>query len=481
MKRNLLQLFITLSISFNCFVLPVNFSRTISESIEPLIKNNCSNSEYDLNNLYITHYSLFLNLFKRVPPAIEEAFDIKVANKTSSVLFINFEKDDGYLVLDSFNNVHEFMPYGDYSQIRLIDNLFYSLSDSFVVYDNDGCSYFRLFDDDKDDNNQFLSTSIYENVDGLIYDLDSYVSDVYPSFSFVEKKYLRNYTPIRQFDTSVYLKKHEYHLTSNTYFSEGNCVINSTYSLLCNLPTVETDSGYCYNYNSNFLNGAAPLNYNSLIQNDPFYYSYGVHNYYGTFYDSSRDDFYDLYWDTNAVQKLSIMPTLYLELREAAIECGYVTDGMLFNDTKTMVESVDSLYSYDLEVNLNSTIDTVISNINYGIPSLISTTNSLTFNNHSMAVYGYAKYSHQIIQFGVPITVYYYFWMVDSGWEDLNNSLFYDELGNRIDWFDPYRCDSVSFATLNRSTLTYPSSGGGNGGSSGGGGHGNLIIPILNP
>ena len=72
--------------------------------------------------------------------------------------------------------------------------------------------------------------------------------------------------------------------------------------------------------------------------------------------------------------------------------------------------------------------------------------------------------------------------MVDSGWEILNDPLYYDEYGNRIDWFDPNRCDSVAFATLNRNTLTIPSGGGGGGGfPGGGGGHGNLINPTPNP
>lgn len=353
---------------------------------------------------------------------------------------------------------------------------------SFVPYCKNNNSSIKSFSKKDEANNLLFGTSAYDDIDGLLYDLDSYVLDVYPSWSLIEKKYLKNYHPISQFDTSVYLEEHDYRSSFDTFCSEGNCVINSTFSMLRNLPIVKTDNGYCYNYNTNFLNGIVPLDYSSLVQNDPFYYGHGLHNYYGTFYDSKRDDFYDSYSITNDSDSLSILPTMYMQLREVAIDCGYVTNGMLFAYAKTMVESVDSLYSYSIELNLNSTIETVVSNINYGIPSLISTTNSLTFGNHAMAVYGYAKYSYETIAFGFPITLYTYFWMVDSGWEILNDPLYYDEYGNRIDWFDPNRCDSVAFATLNRNTLTIPSGGGGGGGfPGGGGGHGNLINPTPNP
>lgn len=72
-----------------------------------------------------------------------------------------------------------------------------------------------------------------------------------------------------------------------------------------------------------------------------------------------------------------------------------------------------------------------------------------------MAVYGYAKYSYTVDVLWWTETRYAYFWMVDSGHGPINNPLFFDEKGNRINWFDPNQC-SVSFGVIDRNNLTWP-------------------------
>lgn len=456
--------------SFGC--VNEKISKVMMRDKDPIL----TSSQIDYDNLLILKHDLLSKLFhdESAITAIEYANYIDVVNEDFEVLYIDFSGDNGFLVLnDETDEIYEFNDHGDLVELRHASNYHYSIHDSFVVFDEVKNIYEKIYDANFEDvictNDEILSSPEIHGGqdregDGQIYDLNAYVSSRYPGYTYVQSKYIRNYRVVYQTDNSVYVENtyNSAGYATGGYRSEGNCVINYTFSMLSNLPTLENQYGYCWRYNENYLAAYSPINYSTAVYADSQYSNYGMHNYIKTWYDDDEHDYFSSYWEINNHynsrynRAINDLPTLYMQLRTVAISNGYnPTDGMNFSKTKTMVENTDHFYSYDLQLNLSASTDSVISNINYNIPSLISTSGSETFGNHAMTVYGYAKYSYQKQILWWQETHYAYFWMVDSGWWPNNESLFYDSEGNRINWFDPNQC-SVSFAVLNRNKLTWP-------------------------
>ena len=145
-----------------------------------------------------------------------------------------------------------------------------------------------------------------------------------------------------------------------------------------------------------------------------------------------------------------------MELRSLAITHGYLPNkGMNFGYSEDMIEKVGTLYDYNIDLQLTNSSENVINNIKNGVPSLISTNGSETYNNHAMAVFGYAKYSYEVQVLRRKETRYTYFWAVDSGHTYRGDELFYDENENFLKWFDPNQSSS-SFGVLDRNNLTWP-------------------------
>lgn len=105
-----------------------------------------------------------------------------------------------------------------------------------------------------DARNQSKSPSINLEDGEIKYsDIYKYISSNYSGFNIVSENYIKSYDYISQFDTSIYIKR------NNGYdYSEGNCVLNATYSMLHNLGKKNRDRNFYYkdfyvNYNGEHL------------------------------------------------------------------------------------------------------------------------------------------------------------------------------------------------------------------------------------
>lgn len=211
--------------------------------------------------------------------------------------------------------------------------------------------------------------------DGYITNLqiDNYISTYYSGYNVVSENYIPFYDYVSQFDTSVYIK-----YSGGYVYSEGNCVINSTYSMLHNLGKKDRDrdfyySDYYVDYTGDNLTHDAhySLTYNGWKAND-----------------LSRSG------APNVGKKaLKVVPDLYLRLRERAISSyGYNEEtGMNGSYAKNMAMDVDGWYGYNTNFFETNDFNTVKSLVDANIPSIVGATDSIDYGNHSMAVNGYIK------------------------------------------------------------------------------------------
>jgi hypothetical protein len=394
---------------------------------------------------------------------------IDIMNSEEKAYYIDLYEDDGFIVANN-SNIYQYVKDVDLNELRHLNEFYYSLTDGFIVYNEEKQHYEKIYDDKYEDvictSNEVLNSPVkhdgqIKDGDGEIYDLDAYVSNRYPNYKLVEKEYLKGYKISNQFDTSTYIAKYyDENEICRTISSEGNCVINATYSMLSNLPTVKNNNNYAWEYNTNYLNGLKGIDCSSSITYDKFYSEYGNKKYYNTEYNADLKKDLKGYWEinynrnTNGKQTIKDMAQLYMQLRTVALDEGYMPkDGMSFSSTKNMIEKTDDLYGYNLDYELTSSTESVINNIKLGYPSLISTNGSETYGNHAMAVYGYAIYSYEVSVWWWTETRYAYFWAVDSGHITTSYSQFYDEKGNIVNWFDP-NSSSTQFGIINRNSLT---------------------------
>lgn len=455
----------------------IAISRRTSESIIDVNSIKLKGNVADYNGYY-SHFLTAINQAKEYnsewnPSSIEFAKEIDVLNENNDkAVYLDFDGDNGFMVVND-NQVFKVNYSGDLYQLQHLNNFAYSPVDDFVFYSEEKYRYEKIYDDDFVDvictADEVLGAPAKHNGqesagDGQIYDLQSYVADRYSNYKYVESSYLKNYRCAYQNENSVFAQKwyKSNGDLASTYSSEGNCVINSTYSMLSNLPTVKNYNGYQWKYNNNYSIGLSGMDYSEDVYTDELYPNYGSHNFISSGYDNSYKDTISKYWEindfTNSSGKTIItdLPMLYMQLRTVGVQNGYrPNEGMLFSNSEKMVEQIDRFYGYEIDLQLTGSLEAVTSNLSFGIPSLISTNGSETFGNHAMAVYGYAKYSYEVRILWHTETRYAYFWMVDSGWKPSASWNFIDNQGNRINWFDPNQ-SSTSFAVLNRNTLEWP-------------------------
>ena len=456
-----------------CLGIPIN-NKVVNMFMDEEI--NLKSNIVDYNYIY----SSFKDLFEKAiesnsdwsPKGIEYIKEIEILNnQNKKVYYIDFDCSNGFLVGDS-DTIYEFETNGDLVELRHLESFAYSSIDGFVIYNDEKYRYEKIYNNEFSDvickMEEVLNTPVIHNGqakegDGQIYDLNSYVADRYPNYTLVESSYLKGYKWAYQMDNSVYVTNY-YRKNGNlvSFSSEGNCVINATYSMLSNLPTVKNPYYYNWRYNENYFSGTNTMDYSVAVLADQLYADYGDTVYYETVYDQNLNENLDGYREVNyhnnsrSNPSVEDIPILYMQLRTVAIDEGYLPNkGMKFSKTKKLVEETDELYGYNIDFQTTSSTESVISNIKNGIPSLISTNGSETYDDHAMAVYGYAKYSYTVDILWWTETRYAYFWMVDSGHGPINDSSFFDENGNRINWFDPNQC-SVSFGVIDRNSLTWP-------------------------
>ena len=343
-------------------------------------------------------------------------------------IYLDFNDNNGYLLVTEDYNLYEFESVGDLSYLKNIELAYYNSFDGFMYLDSETgllekyeyvdntSEYYKSCDTTELSSDEELIGAAGQDGsgDGHIYDIDAYVAAVYPDYVYESRYMITDYQWIYQWNTSVYRQA-----TSSGYSSEGNCVINATYSML----------------NDWFRRGkfqwmpSGTTNYSSLVTSDRQYSTYGTSTYDG--------------WTTNTTARLSNMPTLYLELRDYAIDYGYLPEnGMQSKYIVDMVGKVASSRGYTFNMIKTSSFD---ENVKYQLDTncacVISVQGSSTYGNHAMGLYGYVKYTYTSGWWIFKTTKDKYFYVVDDGhsYKQGNSNYTYNFVGvnTPVCYFDP--------------------------------------------
>ncbi|MDE6047572.1 MAG: hypothetical protein K2F56_02975, partial [Anaeroplasmataceae bacterium] len=230
-------------------------------------------------------------------------------------VYIDFNEDNGYLVMTGDYTIYSLQTTGDYSEYRDEENLYFSYIDGFLFLDENG-------DYQKYGNKtaMFPSASVPSTgtADGNISsaDIDTHVQERYPSYVLESKvqPLSKAFEYSHQRNTSYYAS---YRVDSNgnkidrTKGAEGNCSLNSCFCLLREWQNRGHISGL----------PKETADKRGDIINDPLYNTYGTGIVWVQTETNEKFGFEagnSYMWEANN-QALIGMPILYDEIRAYAV------------------------------------------------------------------------------------------------------------------------------------------------------------------
>lgn len=307
-------------------------------------------------------------------------------------LYLDFNDDNGYMIVVNDYTVVAFETKGDYSYLRGQDYLHYSVYDGFLYDDGTGNFIPYYYQQMTEEDCEEYSKTVLESYsgqskgkDGTIYDPYAFVKDKYGSgYSVYQQKSLSSYQYVSQYDLSIYYEK-----KNNSTYSEGNCSLASIYSLMNYLRT----SGKYKNLPSG-----------------------------SKVYSATKDSFYKKYSKKSnyTIEKNKRLPILYYEIREYAKDhYGYEVNGTNPFNIETIIEKVGREYNCNINANhilIWSYEKQVVKEIDAGYPTIWNMANSSSYGSHTTVVTGYKTYRKTTSVFGIKIYSYVKLLQLNDNW-----------------------------------------------------------------
>lgn len=343
-----------------------------------------------------------------------------VIGQDNLATYIDFNEDNGYMVISSDLQLYLFEPYGDLQYLKDKEYVYFNEYSGFVYYDSAERSlvpYETETEKNEEDNYPQLYAGQYKAGDGYINNIGAYVADRYPDYEYVSSYSISNYEHICQLDTSIYL--------SST--AEGNCAMNALYSVLNSWKM----QGLCPNFPSS----------SSVVRYDP---AAMEPNHMQTLLAGWRiNDHTNLYSNSakriNGTAAIDNMPELYISIRQNVYKYHFDYDPTVGG--LAIGHAIAALYytAYDYSTSLVVT--------NYGdqfnlmefafsrnqAAQYLYIQNSSSYIHHCVACYGYRKYKYETGWWIFKSTHYAYFLLIDDGhsYEQYNRgeSIYYDPNG----------------------------------------------------
>lgn len=308
--------------------------------------------------------------------SVAKQIPVKIVDDNTKGIYVDFNKDNGYIVIDAKGIIIDFEVEGDLSYINRKKLVYYSLTEGFVYFDSkkNMISYKKGVATEEKWKEALKKNKIYDGTDSsrIIIDPDKYVADRYGSkYTLIAEKSLpKKYPYEKQFDNTVY-----YTIKDDLLYSESNCTLNSVYTSLSYLKT--TKKKY-----------KAFPSVNKKIK-----------------FDAKKDSFYkkfkkDSNYDIQTPKKL---PKLYYTIRQYAITKGYyhiksgflTTEGTWPFDITKLIKGVGSKYDIEMkpkQILIYTFTNQVKKEIDAGYPTLFNMTMHSVYGAHSIVVTGYREY-----------------------------------------------------------------------------------------
>ena len=309
--------------------------------------------------------------------------------------FIDIVGENGYLIVDSENNLYQFQVSGDYPQLLDAENVFYSPYDG-LIYTYKGKQHMvtgslQIILPKRERLTAFVGQRTPG--DGDIYQPQSYVADRYGTGYSVAYAYsLRNFDYATQGDTSIYFR-------GRGSRSEGNCTLTAMYNAL--------------NYiSSTHMGGTLPTSRNI------------------TQVDAKKDAFYAKYSSdrTYVIDTPKVLPELYANIRAYAISAhGYEVEALTQLEVEDVMNHMLTEYGSSLKAKNYydaSYYHQVLEPVSHDLPVLNNVTTSSTYGSHSMVVTGYQIYTSSIDIGDLHMLNYLLMLQVADGW--FSDARYYD-------------------------------------------------------
>ncbi len=422
-----------------------SLSECMNFSIESYIENNLDdvvneiNYFIDKNDSQISEYSTLDNNYLNAT-SIEYCHSTWIVEDECYATYIDFNDDNGYLVVDDDYTIHGLEVSGDIELFRDGRDLIYSEVDGFLYVDEDGTLQ-KIFENKKIDtydtsfvqDDEYVSGAKVEDGEILPSNLSNYMAVTYSS-SCEETAYNTDLESTfdfgKQRETSYYKKitcDKDGNKISNGTRPEGNCSLNTMYNLLRN---------WSKNGKIDSIDYSSTKDVTSLIKSDPLYKTYVTDR---TVYPYDSGGYY--YWTENDSNILSAIPSLYIDIRNIASEedYGYTPiNGFKSSYVPDVLSTIASDYDIKIKTNSSSSISSAISSVDKGKAVYVSISDSVTYGNHGVSLIGYRKYKFTRALWTFKKSETIYLFEVADNW---NASAMY---------FDPNinSCTSTSFIIL---------------------------------
>ncbi|MDE5545929.1 MAG: hypothetical protein K2I88_00540 [Anaeroplasmataceae bacterium] len=304
-------------------------------------------------------------------------------------VYIDFNGDNGYLVMTGDYTIYSLQITGDYPEYRNEKNLYFSYIDGFLFQDENG-DYQIL-------GKHSFSSSIASvpstgTIDGDIHPLniDAYVQERYPSYTLESKvqPLSSSFKYSRQFNTSYYISfrvDSDGNKQTITGQPEGNCSTNTCFALLREWQ------------NRGYISGlpVGTIDKREAIKADPLYNTYGAGTVWLQTETNEKFNFIAgsyYMWEANN-QALKSMPILYDEIRAYAIEKFSYTpvSGLYDSQIKEIMNFILTKYGNNVTLKETSKVSTIINQIDNNKACYLSVNGSLTYYDHAMVLLGVSK------------------------------------------------------------------------------------------
>lgn len=363
---------------------------------------------------------------------VEYSKPVYIIEEEKYGVYLDFNDSNGYVVMTDDNVMYALNTTDDLKYLRDAGELYFSVFDGFMYLDEDGnlSSYKST-----EDNFSAIRTMSNANSTGgssgrsPVIDknkLNEYMLDYYPDYVLSTKvdKLSSTFDYEQQFHTAYY--------KSNQY--EGNCALHASYMTL---------RSWCKQGFVDIPGYANTVDITASIKNDPLYAKYGVGNEIN---EVINEISVKGIWRCNDNDKLSIMPMLYTNIRDYAINNGYTIMNYVTQQIPNTIKhvantkygnNVSVLQSYDYiptRINLVDRKASIIS-VHYGKDG-----------GHSAAVIGVYEYVKKSDYNSFGINHYIRIYLVADG--SCNSLRYYDPNG------DSY--ESLVFTYLNSISASNP-------------------------
>lgn len=332
-------------------------------------------------------------------------------------VYIDFNDNNGYILTSFDYEIFDLQTSGDLEYMKNVSFSSYHTVDGFIV--DNGTTYSHYEENENQEDVKYGYNGQVGNGDAYIYDIDKYIADRYPSYTYeatVDAADNYYYMTSTQIENSYYVHRISDDGGKNYgLYSSNNCAINAVFNVMSLwqlngfLPNLPAKNVY--------------IDMSKEIVNDKFYQEFGT-GYGGPGITE--------YWTTNDEVNLKYTHELYYQSRYYMVnyENWRPDDGITAVQAENMIGWNGGYYERKvLRTDIVKTFSSTLEFLDAGYAVWAGIRNGDSYgNNHAVTLIGYKRYTYKDGWWIFAQTKTAYFFLVDDG--IVNNYTYFDPNAN---------------------------------------------------